>query len=104
MDRALGSRHHLRIAGQGLAAQQKAEAAVAREAAAVLGFTSAVGAFGGFLVPQAYGVAIASMGSVLTALAGFCVFYLSCLAVAWWFYLRSSFALDRFPSLADARV
>ncbi|MFN2557661.1 MAG: NarK family nitrate/nitrite MFS transporter [Nitriliruptorales bacterium] len=95
---------HLRRAGQGLEARQKAEAAGAQEAAAVLGFTSAVGAYGGFVVPQTYGISIAGTGTVLTALAGFVVFYLSCVGLAWWFYLRSSFALHRFPSLADAKV
>ncbi|HEX2029379.1 MAG TPA: NarK family nitrate/nitrite MFS transporter [Nitriliruptorales bacterium] len=96
---------HLRLAaGRGLVSRQGAEAAGAREAAAVLGFTSAVGAYGGFVVPQTYGISIANTGTVLTALAAFVVFYLSCVALTWWFYLRRSFALGRFPSLADANV
>jgi NNP family nitrate/nitrite transporter-like MFS transporter len=60
------------------------------EAAAALGFTSAVAAYGGFLVPQSYSLAIAATGGVRPALAGFAVFYVTCLAITWWFYLRGS--------------
>ncbi|MDP8932012.1 MAG: MFS transporter, partial [Actinomycetota bacterium] len=96
---------HLRVAaGRGLEARQRAETAGAREAAAVLGFTSAIGAYGGFLVPQTYGMSIAGTGGVLPALSGFIVFYCSCVALTWWYYLRRNFALGRFPSLAEANV
>ncbi|MDQ3931614.1 MAG: NarK family nitrate/nitrite MFS transporter [Actinomycetota bacterium] len=96
---------HLRVvARQGREARERAEATGAREAAAVLGFTSAIGAYGGFLVPQMYGMSIDNTGGVLPALSGFIVFYLSCVALTWWFYLRRNFALGRFPSLAEAKV
>jgi NNP family nitrate/nitrite transporter-like MFS transporter len=60
------------------------------EAAAALGFTSAVAAYGGFLVPQSYSLAIAATGGVRPALAGFAAFYISCLAITWWFYMRGA--------------
>ncbi len=58
------------------------------EAAAVLGFASAIGAYGGFFIPKSYGSAIASTGSPAAALLVFFLFYLSCIAVTWWFYSR----------------
>ncbi len=58
------------------------------EAAAALGVTSGIAAFGGFFIPKAYGTAVALSGDTRPALALFLVFYLSCIAVAWWFYVR----------------
>ncbi|YCA16629.1 NarK family nitrate/nitrite MFS transporter [Kushneria sp. AK178] len=59
-----------------------------RESAAVLGFISAVAAYGGFFIPKSYGTATAMTGSVAPALYGFIFFYLSCMALTWWFYAR----------------
>ncbi|MCP5174540.1 MAG: NarK family nitrate/nitrite MFS transporter [Moraxellaceae bacterium] len=59
-----------------------------KEAAAVLGFTSAIGAYGGFFIPKSYGTSIAITGSPIAALYVFVVFYVVCLAVTWWFYSR----------------
>jgi MFS transporter, NNP family, nitrate/nitrite transporter len=59
-----------------------------KEAAAVLGFTSAIGAYGGFFIPKAYGSAIAMTGSVDAALYAFVAFYVTCIAVTWWYYSR----------------
>jgi len=58
------------------------------EAAAALGVASGIAAFGGFFIPKAYGTAVASFGDTRPALALFLLFYLSCIAVAWWFYAR----------------
>jgi NNP family nitrate/nitrite transporter-like MFS transporter len=58
------------------------------EAAAALGFASAIGAYGGFFIPKSYGSAIALTGSPAAALPVFFVFYLSCIALAWWHYAR----------------
>ncbi len=58
------------------------------EAAAVLGFSSAIGAYGGFFIPKSYGSAIAITGSPAAALLVFFLFYLSCIAVTWWHYSR----------------
>jgi MFS transporter, NNP family, nitrate/nitrite transporter len=61
-----------------------------KEAAAVLGFTSAIGAYGGFFIPKSYGTAIAMTGSPVAALYVFIVFYAVCLGVTWWFYSRKN--------------
>jgi MFS transporter, NNP family, nitrate/nitrite transporter len=73
------------------------------EAAAVIGLASAIGAFGGFLIPRGFGMSIAHTGSVDAALVVFLVGYGVCTAVTWWFYLRT--VLVRLsPSLAEAAV
>jgi MFS transporter, NNP family, nitrate/nitrite transporter len=58
------------------------------EAAAALGFASAVGAYGGFFIPKSVGSSLAMTGSASAALAMFIVFYLSCIALTWWAYSR----------------
>ena len=58
------------------------------EGAATLGFTAAIGAYGGFFIPKSYGTSIASTGGPEAALYIFIVFYLLCIAVTWWFYSR----------------
>jgi MFS transporter, NNP family, nitrate/nitrite transporter len=57
-------------------------------AAAVLGFASAIGAYGGFFIPKSYGTAIALTGSPAAALQLFLLFYASCIALTWWYYSR----------------
>ncbi|WP_104493890.1 MULTISPECIES: nitrate/nitrite transporter [Paracoccus] len=59
-----------------------------RESAAIIAFTSAIGAYGGFFIPKAYGSSIALTGSALGALWAFLGFYVLCLAVTWVFYTR----------------
>jgi NNP family nitrate/nitrite transporter-like MFS transporter len=58
------------------------------EAAAIVGFTSAIGAFGGFFIPKGFGASIDLTGSPQAALIAFLLFYASCVAVTWWFYSR----------------
>lgn len=58
------------------------------ESAAVVGFSSAIGAYGGFFIPKGYGSSIALTGGPQAALYGFVAFYLSCLAITWWWYYR----------------
>ena len=60
------------------------------EGAAALGLASAVAAFGGFFIPKAFGTAIAATGGTAAALYPFFVFYASCMAVTWWFYVHRS--------------
>jgi NNP family nitrate/nitrite transporter-like MFS transporter len=74
------------------------------ESAAVLGFTSAIGACGGYLIPRSFGASIAATGGPHLALEIFLLFYISCIAMTWWFYLRRSFLAKQSPSLAAARV
>jgi NNP family nitrate/nitrite transporter-like MFS transporter len=59
-----------------------------REAATVLGFTSAVAAYGSFVIPQGFSLSTARTGGYVAALGAFLAFYATCLAVTWWFYLR----------------
>ena len=58
------------------------------EAAAALGFASAIGAYGGFFIPKSVGSSLAMTGSASAALVMFIVFYLSCIALTWWAYSR----------------
>lgn len=65
-------------------AQASAAREGAVEAAAALGFASAIGAYGGFFIPKGVGSSLAMTGSASAALAVFIVFYLSCIALTWW--------------------
>lgn len=53
----------------------------------VLGWTSAVAAYGAFVIPKVFGGQIEG-GTPEYALYGFAVYYMSCLAVNWWYYAR----------------
>ncbi len=53
----------------------------------VLGWTSAVAAYGAFIIPRVFGAQI-DLGRPAWALYGFAVYYTSCLAVNWWYYAR----------------
>ena len=59
-----------------------------KEAGAVLGFTGAIGAYGGFIIPRLNGMSIHYTGSISLALYCFIAFYATCLLVNWWFYAR----------------
>ena len=75
-------------AGKGRAAAEQAVRDANTEAATVLGFSSAIGAYGGFFIPMSYGASISMTGTAETALYVFIVFYLTCIALTWWFYSR----------------
>jgi NNP family nitrate/nitrite transporter-like MFS transporter len=90
--------------GLGETARALAMKAASIEAAAALGFIGAVGACGGYLIPRGFGASIASTGGPHMALAVFLLFYVSCIALTWWYYLRKTFFVLRAPSLAEARV
>ena len=55
----------------------------------VLGWTSAIAAYGAFIAPIVMGGQIRA-GTPEMAMYGFAVFYALCLVVNWWFYLRSN--------------
>ena len=74
------------------------------ESAAVLGFTSAIGACGGYLIPRSFGASIKATGGPHLALEVFLAFYMTCVAITWWYYMRKSFLARRAPSLAEAGV
>ena len=59
-----------------------------KESAAIIGFTSAIGAYGAFFIPKAFGTSITLTGTPVGALYLFVAFYALCLAVTWWFYVR----------------
>lgn len=58
------------------------------QAGPVLGWVSAIAAYGAFIIPMEFGAQI-SAKTPEYALYGFAVFYLVCVVVNWWFYLRS---------------
>ncbi len=57
------------------------------QAGPVLGWTSAVAAYGAFIIPKVFGEQIKE-ATPEYALYGFAVFYAVCMALNWWFYLR----------------
>lgn len=63
---------------------------VPKESAAVLGFSGAIAAYGAFLIPKSFGASIKFTGSPEFALYCFIVYYLSCIFVTWWYYLRKN--------------
>ena len=90
--------------GSGSAARALAVKAAGIESAAVLGFTSAIGACGGYLIPRGFGASIDATGGPQLALAIFLAFYVTCTALTWWHYLRKRFLAQRAPSFVQARV
>jgi len=66
-----------------------------KEAAAAIGIISAIGAYGGFLVPRTYGWSTAAYGSIVPALYVYVGLYAVMLAVTWVFYLRRSAPMAR---------
>ena len=59
------------------------------QAGPVLGWTSAVAAYGSFVAPLVIGGQIKA-GTPQFAMYGFAAFYAVCLVINWWFYLRAS--------------
>ncbi len=59
-----------------------------KEAAATIGFTSAIAAYGAFFIPKSYGTSIMLTGGPQAALMVFVAFYVTCIAVTWWYYTR----------------
>jgi MFS transporter, NNP family, nitrate/nitrite transporter len=84
--------------GQGETGRALALKAAGLEAAAALGFIGGVGACGGYLIPRGFGASIAATGGPYHALEIFLLFYITCIALTWWHYLRKT------SSLAKARV
>ena len=58
-----------------------------QQAGPVLGWTSAVAAYGAFIAPGVIGAQIKA-GTPQFAMYGFAAFYALCLVLNWWFYLR----------------
>ena len=60
-----------------------------QQAGPVLGWTSAVAAYGAFIAPVVIGAQIKA-GTPQLAMYGFAIFYAVCLILNWWFYLRKN--------------
>jgi NNP family nitrate/nitrite transporter-like MFS transporter len=80
--------HERRSAEGGSTAREQAKKDAGKEAAAVIGFSSAIAAYGAFFIPRAFGISLKATGSPAGALIGFIVVYVSCVAMTWWFYSR----------------
>ena len=87
-------------AGDSAGARQTAKV----HSAAALGVISAVGAYGGFLIPRSFGVSITNTGGIEAALYGFVAFYGLCAVTTWFCYQRRRVLVRQLPSLAHARV
>jgi len=59
-----------------------------KESAAIIGFTSAIAAYGAFFIPKSYGSSIALTGGPSAALWSFLIFYVTCAVVTWYFYTK----------------
>jgi NNP family nitrate/nitrite transporter-like MFS transporter len=95
----------LRNASSGGEARAAALQSAVIESAAALGFIGAVGACGGYLIPRGFGASIAATGGPHVALEIFLLFYISCIALTWWYYLRKNLFAQVAPtSLAQARI
>lgn len=70
------------------------EAAAIREsgirASAMLGFSSAVATYGAFFIPKSFGTSIAMTGGTEAAMLTFLLFYVTCIAITWWYYARKN--------------
>ena len=53
----------------------------------VLGFSGAIGAYGGFFIPRSFGTSLELTGAQ-AALYCFIAFYATCVLITWWQYAR----------------
>ncbi len=60
-----------------------------QQAGPVLGWTSAIAAYGAFIIPKVFGEQIKATTPEY-ALYGFAAFYALCIVINWWFYLRKN--------------
>jgi len=81
------------VKGQAAEVIAQARKDAAKEAAAVLGFSSAIAAYGAFFIPKSYGTAISITGRPDAALYCFIIFYITCIAITWWNYARKAAAM-----------
>ena len=65
------------------------------ESAAIIGFASAIGAYGGFFIPLGFATSMGAFGGPTVALYIFMTFYATCLAVNWAFYARAKSILNK---------
>ena len=80
--------HERLSAGKCKDVQEQAGKNAGKEAAAVLGFSSAIAAYGAFFIPKSFGSSMALTGGPQMALYVFIGFYVSCILLTWWSYAR----------------
>lgn len=80
--------HERLSAGKSKDVQEQAGKNAGKEAAAVLGFSSAIAAYGAFFIPKSFGSSMALTGGPQMALYVFIGFYVSCILLTWWSYAR----------------
>ena len=82
------TQHERLSAGKSKEEQEQAGKNAGKEAAAVLGFSSAMAAYGAFFIPKSFGTSMALTGGPQMALYAFVGFYVSCILLTWWSYAR----------------
>ncbi|MFV0477132.1 MAG: nitrate/nitrite transporter [Parahaliea sp.] len=75
---------------------------IERESAATVGFTSAIAAFGAFIIPKAFGTSLALTGGPQLALYMFLGFYVICLGCTWFYYVRKDAEISFNPAPAQS--
>ncbi|ENI6971336.1 NarK family nitrate/nitrite MFS transporter [Escherichia coli] len=71
---------------------EQAQKEAVTETAAALCFISAIGAVGGFFIPQAFGMSLNMTGSPVGAMKVFLIFYIVCVLLTWLVYGRRKFS------------
>jgi len=99
--RAFQARRLVGVAGMGEATTQAALGTARRETAAALGFIAAIGAYGGWLIPQGYGVSTSLTGGPAAALYVLIAFYAVCLFLVWRNFLGQHPSRAVAPALAS---
>jgi NNP family nitrate/nitrite transporter-like MFS transporter len=84
--RMISAGFHVRAVRDG--ADEAARVEARREAAACIGIASAVGAYGGFLVPRGLAVSMTHFASLVPAFAAIIGVYALCLLLTWAWYVR----------------
>ena len=82
--------HQRRALGQDESARQQAITDGEIEGSVALGFTAAIAALGLFFIPAMVAVSVDVSGVPFGALVAFAGFYVTCVLVTWWWYLRSN--------------
>jgi NNP family nitrate/nitrite transporter-like MFS transporter len=75
-----------------------------KESAAIIGFTSAIAAYGAFFIPKSYGTSIAVTGGPSAALWAFMIFYVTCAFVTWYVYSRPGGVLHEVERLGQRKA
>ena len=57
-----------------------------KESAAVVGFTSAIAAYGAFFIPKMFGSSLGVYNTFIILI----IFYVLCIVLTWWYYSRGS--------------